>query len=174
MNDYNPFIQVLLFITLVCALALSMCSPAYSNEELTCMADNIYWEARNQPVNGMIGVAFVTLNRINDKRFPNTVCEVVKQGPTRPSWITGEPIPVRDRCQFSWYCDGKSDKIPYKDLDIYKICLEIAERVMKGIFSDNTGGATHFHADYVTPAWSRLKLLTITIGNHIFYKWKNE
>ena len=52
-------------------------------EEISCMADNIYFEARNQGTAGWSAVASVTLNRVKDKRFPNTVCEVVKQGPTR-------------------------------------------------------------------------------------------
>ena len=57
----------------------------YNDREIqtTCMADNIYFEARNQGTAGWSAVASVTLNRVKDKRFPNTVCEVVKQGPTR-------------------------------------------------------------------------------------------
>ena len=173
-NHYQPFIQILLFVTLACALSLSWCGKAYSEDlSLKCMADNIYWEARNQPVNGMIAVAFATLNRVNDERFPNSVCEVIRQGPTRPSWITGEPIPVKNRCQFSWYCDGKSDTIPLKDMNIYEVSISIAKRVMGEEFKDNTGGAVYYHADYVTPSWAKSKVRTIKIGNHIFYKWVN-
>ena len=54
--------------------------------EQKCLADNIYFEARNQPAKGMIGVALVTRNRVNDTRFPHSYCEVIKQGPERPSW----------------------------------------------------------------------------------------
>ena len=72
--------------------------------EISCMADNIYFEARNQGTAGWSAVASVTLNRVKDKRFPNTVCEVVKQGPTRESWKKdGNYYPLKHRCQFSWY-----------------------------------------------------------------------
>ena len=75
-------------------LGLSFCSPpAPANtikgtayEQIICLADNIYWEARNQPVRGMFAVAYVVDNRVSDKRYPDTYCEVIKQGPTRPSW----------------------------------------------------------------------------------------
>ena len=80
--------------------------------QATCLAENVYFEARNQGTAGWSAVISVTLNRVKDKRFPNTVCEVVKQGPTRESWKkNGIYYPIRHKCQFSWYCDGKADKI---------------------------------------------------------------
>ena len=95
--------------------------------EVMCLAENMYHEAKNQGTAGWSAVASVTFNRIRDNRFPNTVCEVVKQGPTRESWKTRlldipdeerKYYPIRHRCQFSWYCDGKSDEIPSFDGDI--------------------------------------------------------
>ena len=75
----------------------------FNREEATCLAENVYHEARNQPLAGQMAVISVTINRVNDDRFPNSICEVVKQGPHRPSWKgTGEMIPIRHRCQFSW------------------------------------------------------------------------
>ena len=78
-----------------------------------CLAMNVYHEAKNQPFEGQVAVAQVVLNRVEDKRFPNTICEVVEQGPVYESWKTRnddtlDPIywPVKNRCQFSWYCDG--------------------------------------------------------------------
>ena len=79
--------------------------------QATCLAENVYFEARNQGTAGWSAVISVTLNRVKDKRFPNTVCEVVKQGPTRESWKTrGKDVseserkyyPIKHRCQFSW------------------------------------------------------------------------
>ena len=96
--------------------------------ETQCLAENIYHEAKNQGTAGWSGVASVTLNRIKDSRFPNTVCEVVKQGPTRESWKTrGKDVPeeerkyypIKHRCQFSWYCDGKADTISKYDTEIF-------------------------------------------------------
>ena len=89
--------------------------------ELKCMAENIYFEARHEPMAGKVAVGQVVLNRIDDNRFPTTICEVVKQGPHRESWKTKKDsslkpeerryYPRKNRCQFSWYCDGKKDII---------------------------------------------------------------
>ena len=73
-----------------------------------CLALNTYHEAKNQSLVGQIATAQVVMNRVEDDRFPSTVCEVVKQDPTRPSWEDPEKeYPIKHRCQFSWYCDGK-------------------------------------------------------------------
>ena len=77
----------------------------------------MYHESRNQGTAGVLGVTAVVYNRVKDKRFPNTICGVIKQGPIRESWKTkktSDPYdavyyPIKNRCQFSWYCDGKSD-----------------------------------------------------------------
>ena len=74
-----------------------------------CLARNIYFEARNEPFAGQFAVAMVTLNRVYDKQFPNSICEVVYQG---LHYSSGHP--KRDRCQFSWYCDGKVDDVKNK------------------------------------------------------------
>ncbi len=165
-------------------LGLSFCSPpapadtmkGTAFEQITCLADNIYWEARNQPVKGMFAVAFVVDNRVSDYRYPNTYCEVIKQGPTRPSWKDKTKFyPVKNRCQFSWYCDGKSDDIPKYDREVYKIALNIARNIFFGQYKDDiTFGATHYHADYVYPAWRKSKTKTLIVGNHIFYRWENN
>lgn len=143
------------------------------DSEQKCLADNIYFEARNQPVKGMIGVALTTRNRVLDSRFPHSFCEVVQQGPTKPSWKdVSVDIPIRHRCQFSWYCDGKSDDIPYYDLDVYELARTIAFKVYHGHLDDFTDGATHYHATYVSPAWASSKTMTLVIDEHIFYRWE--
>ena len=141
--------------------------------ETMCLALNIYHEARNQPAAGQMAVASVTINRVNDDRFPNTVCGVVYEGPHRPSWKgTGEMIPVRNRCQFSWYCDGKSDVA--KDTETFNDIYLLSSMVIDGSIKiiDITEGATHYHADYVRPAWAETKTKTIEIEDHIFYRWE--
>ena len=163
------------FVTGKSALgAEAQASEYHSHQlEMKCLADNIYWESRNQPAKGMIGVALVVRNRVADRRFPHSYCEVIMEGPTRPSWKEPhDPIPVRHRCQFSWYCDGKSDVIPTRDSDIYELARAVAFKVYRGEFGDFTYGATHYHADYVTPAWASSKIHTVTVGNHIFYRWE--
>ena len=145
---------------------------AFFQQEAYCLAQNVYFEARNQPAAGQMAVMSVTINRVNDERFPNTVCGVVYEGPTRPSWKgTGEMIPIRHKCQFSWYCDGKSDEI--KNKDTFEEILLLSELIISGTMSimDITEGATHYHADYVRPAWAETKTKTIEIEDHIFYRW---
>jgi N-acetylmuramoyl-L-alanine amidase len=141
--------------------------------EQKCLADNIYFEARNQVHRGMIAVALVTRNRVLDSRFPHSFCEVVKQGPERPSWKqNGTMVPLRHRCQFSWYCDGKADEIYYHDTEVYQLAVAIAFKVYNNDFYDFTDGATHYHADYVKPEWASTKTKTMKIDQHIFYRWE--
>ena len=137
-----------------------------------CLALNTYHEAKNQSMIGQIATAQVVMNRVADDRYPNTVCEVVKQGPHRPSWENPEKeYPVRHRCQFSWYCDGKSD-IP-KNEKAWKKAQDYAYLVLYNrINLDVTEGATHYHATYVRPAWAKTKTRTTRIEKHIFYRWE--
>ena len=98
---------------LTASLAL-MVSPSVAHGKdngLECLAMNVYHEARGQGLAGQVAVMHVTLNRVEDPRFPNNICGVVYQGPVRPSWKNnGTYIPIKNKCQFSWWCDGKSDK----------------------------------------------------------------
>ena len=137
-----------------------------------CLALNTYHEAKNQSMVGQIATAQVVMNRVEDRRFPNTVCEVVKQGPTRPSWEDPEKeYPIRHRCQFSWYCDGKSD-VP-KNEKAWRKAQDVAFLVLYNkIQLDVTEGATHYHATYVRPAWAKTKKRTTRIEKHIFYRWE--
>ena len=135
-----------------------------------CLALNTYHEAKNQSMVGQIATAQVVMNRVEDKRFPNTVCEVVKQGPTRPSWEDpNKEYPIKHRCQFSWYCDGKSD-VP-KNEKAWRKAQDVAFLVLYDkIKVDVTEGATHYHATYVKPAWAKTKKRTTQIEKHIFYR----
>ena len=144
------------------------------DEQVNCLAHNIYWEARNQPTKGMIAVALVTRNRVYDDRYPDTYCGVVEQGPVRESWKkNGTYYPIRHRCQFSWYCDGKSDVIPEVDYDVYELARIISFKVISNApMRDFTKGATHYHATYVYPEWAETKTKTIQVKDHVFYRWE--
>ena len=153
------------------------------HNHIECMAKNIYHEAKSQSLAGQMAVGLVVLNRVKSKNFPDDVCKVVYEGPIRESWKTRKDpslpkekrkyYPIRHRCQFSWYCDGKSDEIPVYDIDVYRTALIIAQRVFFGSYSkDITQGATHYHADYVFPSWRKQKTKTLVVGNHIFYRWE--
>ena len=131
------------------------------------MAANIYHEAKNQSMLGQFAVAQVVMNRVEDSRFPDTVCEVVKQGLT---YRNGKV--VIGKCQFSWYCDGKSDE-PNRDSKAWSNAIRYASIIMtETINIDVTDGATHYHASYVRPAWAKTKKRTTRIDKHIFYRWE--
>ena len=137
-----------------------------------CLALNTYHEAKNQSLVGQVATAQVVMNRVADDRFPNTICEVVKQGPTRPSWEDpNKEYPIKHRCQFSWYCDGKPD-IP-KNEKAWQKAQDVAFLVIYDkIKLDVTEGATHYHATYVKPSWAKTKKRTTRIEKHIFYRWE--
>jgi len=135
-------------------------------EALVCLALNTYHEARDQPFIGQVAVAQVVMNRVRDVRYLDNPCDVIKQGPTY-SWA--EDYPVRHRCQFSWYCDGKSDKP--RNTKAYEQARMIAHGVYYGNLDDFVEGATHYHAHYVYPEWAKSKTRTVRIDDHIFYRW---
>ena len=152
----------------------------YNQPQLYCLAQNVYFEAKSEPLAGQYAVADVVLNRVQDTRYPNTICEVVQEGPIKESWKTKQHAdlseeeriyhPIRNRCQFSWYCDGKADTI--RDNDAWRIAQIVAYKIvhtekMRGI----TEGATHYHADYVSPKWAKQIQLVGSISTHIFYRW---
>ena len=143
------------------------------SKSVECLALNMYHEARGQGTAGELAVTTVVMNRVNDSRFPNTICGVVKQGPTRPSWKDPKiSFPIKHKCQFSWYCDGKSDKP--RDKKTYDKMLDFADAILsnKLLYLDITDGATHYHADYVNPSWAKTKTKTVEIQDHIFYRWE--
>ena len=138
-------------------------------KQLTCLAKNIYFEARNEPFVGQFAVALVTLNRVHDTDFPNTVCEVVYEG-----IHTASGFPKRDRCQFSWYCDGASDEV--RNQRAWEMVQKTANLAMlkyskmKAEGLDYTEGARIYHTFEVNPRWSKVYPVVGRIGDHIFYR----
>lgn len=122
--------------------------------QVDCLTQNIYHEAGHEPEDGKIAVAMVTLNRLQDPRYPKDICSVVKQRTARV-------------CQFSWFCN-----IPklYVASDTYVSSQKAALHVYANYenLEDITRGALFYHADYVNPRWKLNR--TIVIGRHIFYK----
>lgn len=134
--------------------------------ETFCLAQNIYFEARGSNRADRLAVADVVLNRVDDARYPDTVCGVVYQGNQDSNGNM-----IRNRCQFSWYCDGRSDRP--QDQDRWIDAQQLAYLMHKlGDHRGLTEGATHYHADYVSPRWARDLQLVGRIGEHIFYRWE--
>ena len=142
-------------------------------DQAYCLAENIYYEARNEDIQGQFAVASVTLNRASDPRFPNTICGVVKQ----VAKVSNKFV-----CAFSWYCeaDKKGKEIPVRNkdgtinqhvVDQFQVASLIAITMLSGAVEDNTEGATHFHNPYTShPLWARKLVKIATIGNHAFYR----
>lgn len=148
-----------------------------------CLAENIYFESRSDSLAGQAAVADVVINRVHDDRYPDTVCDVVRDGPIRESWKTrNDPdlpdnervyYPIRNMCQFSWYCDGKAD-VP-KNSDAWEKSRKYAhDMYMHEAYVGLTEGATHYHANYVKPYWVPKMDRVTKIGSHIFYRMKGK
>src|SRR6056300_577068 len=144
---------------IMAAVMLILANVANANEDVItrdkypehyCLALNIYYEARGSNLADKAAVSDVVLNRVNDTRYPNSICEVVHQGEKKPSWKDpNKMVMVRNRCQFSWYCDGKADNP--QDMDRWYEAQALAWNVLDGKYRGITEGATHYHATYVEP-----------------------
>jgi spore germination cell wall hydrolase CwlJ-like protein len=166
MRTYRIYIPILLLILSIILLTKNTFTDAAvildvtynqltkeTQKQVDCLADNIYYEAGFEPDAGKVAVALVTLNRMQDPRFPKDICGVVKQRTTSV-------------CQFSWFCS----KVSIKNKDAYEQAKEVAVYVYANYenLKDITKGALYYHADYVNPRWKLEK--TTVIGRHIFYK----
>ena len=138
-----------------------------ANNDIYCMAQNMYFEAGKQPLAGKIAVAQVVLNRLKHPNYPATICGVIYQAKYKQNW-KGNMVPIRNQCQFSWFCDGKSDD-PV-DSPTWLLSLHVARDVVQGRYDDITEGSTHYHNDSVHPYWADSLNETVIINNHIFYK----
>ena len=146
----------------------------FTPADAECLAKNIYFEAGVESTAGKLAVANVTINRAANKNYPNTICGVVQEGIHYYNAQKNEHFPVRDRCQFSWYCDGLLDEP--REGKTWESAQELAERVLVNHYDkaliDITDGATHYHANWMEkyPKWSKQKKVMASIDRHIFYK----
>jgi spore germination cell wall hydrolase CwlJ-like protein len=132
-------------------------------QQLECLALNVYREAGHEPFEGKVAVAQVTMNRVVDGRFGNDVCGVVYKKNV-----------VMDRvvCQFSWYCDSAHRNRPVNK-DAYEESYEVAKKVLlEGFRLSVLKDALYYHATYVNPRWPHEQIGKI--GQHIFYKPKEK
>lgn len=146
-----------------------------SFDELKCMADNMYFEAAGEPTQGRVAVGNVVKNRVKDSRYRDTYCGVIKRGKKDANGNM-----IKDKCTFSWYCDGKPDVVPlYNEKgellvlnrDAYIEILLLSLMIMTDHIEDNTDGATHYYNPFkVTPYWKKFYTYVDMIGNHVFYR----
>ena len=151
-------------------------------DQVHCLAKNIYFEARGESTRGKIAVANVTMNRVFNRRYPNTICGVVEQAVYSRWWRDNHDrlVPVKWKCQFSWYCDGKSDNIRLTKEDgtvirpnmlAWEKSLEIAIGVVRGHLDDITNGVTHYYnPSLADPKWAAAYQHVAIIDNHSFHR----
>jgi spore germination cell wall hydrolase CwlJ-like protein len=126
-----------------------------SDADFNCLVQAVYFEAGKEIPEGQRAVAEVILHRTQDPRFPKTVCGVIHDSNPKG-------------CQFSWWCDGKSDATP--DADRWATSKQAVTDVLAGAYPDPTKGALFYHARFVRPRWARKLEKTAMIGGHIFYR----
>ncbi|NNE88376.1 MAG: cell wall hydrolase [Silicimonas sp.] len=130
---------------------------ARGGKQWECLTEALYFEARGETLKGIFGVAEVILNRVDDPRYPSSVCKVVNQG-------TGE----RYRCQFTYTCDGRPEHM--RDDRAEALVGKVAKLMIGGMPRKLTKGATHYHTKSVNPKWAKVFPRTTTIGYHHFYR----
>lgn len=129
-----------------------------TKKEQRCLAEAIYFEARGETEEGQIAVAQVVLNRVKNPSYPNSICGVVYQNKHK-----------RNRCQFSFACDGIKDRISSKGA--WKTAQKLAREVSDGKqYLKMVDASTHYHATYVNPRWAKSMAKRGQVGLHIFYK----
>jgi len=175
--------------SLMMQIVLGMSSPMHTEGysyravdiegEFYCLAVNAYHEAKGESFDEKIATSQVVINRVASLRYPDTICEVITQGPIRESWKTKKDptldphkriyYPARNRCQFSWYCDGRSDDV--NNLDGWEDSVIAAYVVYMGFGEDRVDGATHYYAhEKINPNWAKDMLVTARLDGHTYLK----
>lgn len=182
MQTIALFLKGVLFAAAIAAIVyfLVVCQPpqqttvvvkkqsitSFDKKQITCLANNIYHEARGEPIDGQYAVAMVTMNRVTYD-FGVNVCDVVYAG-----YKSASGKYVKNKCQFSWVCDGRNDQVRINSAQ-YKNALVVAYRTYFREYyrlHDITKGATFYHNTTVTPKWSHTMDKTVQIANHLFYR----
>ena len=144
------------------AFVLQASNAKEREQAVTCLAQAVYFEAGDQPVEGQRAIAQVVLNRVRDPNFPSSICGVVYERHGRAR-----------RCQFSFVCDGSLRRRPPTEGEMRE-ARGIADAAVNGYVVQEVGTATHYHATYVDPWWKHSLVQITQIGDHIFYRWPGK
>jgi len=144
-------------------MMLELLASAYNlpKEEVYCMAEAIYFEARGEEYIGQIAVGNVMNNRAKSPLFPDTICKVVHQGKQYLGYM------IIHRCQFSYYCDGKLERIRSIIPFVVAVKATIAVLAKNNIVVKD---AVYYHTIDVQPKWAKEKIFITRVGQHLFYK----
>ena len=145
------------YIALIMLFATSaVADPVLDEAEVNCLTKAIYYEARNEILEGQYSVAQVIENRVNHPKWPDTFCKVIAQGEEK-----------RDKCQFSFMCDGKHERMG--DPEAKLLAQTVAQQIMIAEDQYYVGNATHYFAEYITPPyWAKHFEPIAIIATHIF------
>ena len=134
----------------------------FDHKQVTCLAENAYYESRSDSRRGMVAVSQVVMNRA--EIIKATPCKVVFERNARG-------------CQFSWTCNSQRSSW---DRRSYRTALAVAHDVYYGKTKDIVNGATHYHIKAINPYWSRSRKFVRlhNIDSHVYYrslenKWKS-
>jgi spore germination cell wall hydrolase CwlJ-like protein len=177
--------------TLVDAIMSPIVDISITSKDIVCLANNIYYEAGNEPEEGKVAVAMVTINRVRDGRFGNSICSVVNQRTqtvrsrvvtqtqmVQAGWF-GRPEPQKQTtkvvenvsvCQFSWKC--MFVRKPKDTDERWTESQRVATELLRGNYADwqaKYSTALYFHAAAIHPVWARQKHYVACIGGHHFY-----
>lgn len=171
-TDKAPWVVVLVFAAVFAGFALALrghfglqderreFARERERQELMCLARNVYFEARGEPLAGMYAVAEVTMNRKASRLFADSVCGVVYQ----KKW---DRLRGRFVGAFSW---TEFNTMPAPVGEAWERALLVAEAVYYRRAAPKLQGALHFHAEYIEPEWAKEKKLVARIGRHLFYR----
>ena len=122
------------------------------SEQMRCLAGAVYFESRGEPLYGQLAVAEVVINRAEDRRWPASYCGVVYQ-----------------RSQFSFVRGGRMPRINTSSA-AWNRAVAVAQIAHNGLWESEAADAVYFHANYVSPRWTRSKTRLAQIDTHIFYR----
>lgn len=160
---YKLYLSTIFLI--VCILLVFIKKSARSEEvdsEVGCLVEAVYFEARSESFIGQLAVAQVILNRVYSNKFSSSICGVVHEGVYRGG------KPVRHRCSFSYWCDGKSERI--RNPKAYKTALIVSHLSLQGVKIEGLDKSLYYHTFYVKPKWSKERKFLRRVGSHLFYK----
>jgi hypothetical protein len=158
-HEINMFRDHMIFAGMLLLIASLRAGDVHARnlqDEHHCLALALYWEARGESRRGMVAVGWTILNRTRSGQFPATPCAVIYQGGEKPP------------CQFSWWCDGKSDRPG--DRNSWIQARIVAAELLVDPPPDPTGRALFYHNASISVPWTRKRTRTARIGNHIFYR----
>ena len=143
-------------------LAAMLIASTAAADDRHCLAEAMYFEARDQGGHGMLAVGGVVQNRVKDPRYTSTVCAVVRHGRYRRG------LPIRHQCQFSFYCDGKPERPT--EPESWEQARDLADLMMSTeLVVAGIEDATHYHTTKVMPKWATALEPRNQIGDHLFY-----